>query len=225
MRYEPNRRKQRKRPERAIDRGSAAGLSDRRERTRLRLIHAAAEVFATHGIPKATVEDILEKAGLSRRTFYQFFNDKLDLVGVVYALSMEHFVTLIREVVAEAATGVEAILDGIDLYLRFQATSGPLVRTLASEALRPGSPANTLRQGTIDRLVNLYCEKFDEVHGRQIDPLMLRALILAAEAMGLSVLAVTGSDEDVERVRRVLHELVQRGIGQEPRQPRRVAGR
>src|SRR5687768_14436637 len=49
--------------------------SERREEQRRRLLAAAAEMFADKGYAGATVEGIVSRAGMSRRTFYEHFAD------------------------------------------------------------------------------------------------------------------------------------------------------
>ncbi|MFZ4843364.1 TetR/AcrR family transcriptional regulator [Mycetocola saprophilus] len=53
--------------------------SARRKRTRDRLIDAAYDVFAEHGIAAATVEQITEQAGFTRGAFYSNFESKEEL--------------------------------------------------------------------------------------------------------------------------------------------------
>lgn len=45
-------------------------------RTRARLVEAAKEVFAEHGLPDARIADIVERAGLSYGVFYHYFESK-----------------------------------------------------------------------------------------------------------------------------------------------------
>lgn len=54
--------------------------SPRRAATRARILAAAEQVFARVGVAEATVADLLEAAGVSRRTFYQHFPGKLEVL-------------------------------------------------------------------------------------------------------------------------------------------------
>ncbi|MGK9149130.1 TetR/AcrR family transcriptional regulator [Plantibacter flavus] len=53
--------------------------SVRRQKTRERLIDAAYEVFAEHGVHAASVEQISERAGFTRGAFYSNFDSKEEL--------------------------------------------------------------------------------------------------------------------------------------------------
>jgi AcrR family transcriptional regulator len=56
-----------------------AGSDSRRGRTRERLLDAAYDVFAEHGVHVATVEQITERAGFTRGAFYSNFTTKEEL--------------------------------------------------------------------------------------------------------------------------------------------------
>ncbi len=56
-----------------------AAPSARRARTRERLVMAALEVFAEHGLAAASVEQVAEHAGFTRGAFYSNFSSKEEL--------------------------------------------------------------------------------------------------------------------------------------------------
>src|SRR5438094_8288096 len=64
------------------DRGQTA--RERKAEQREQLLEAATEVFAQRGFAGATVEAVIKKAGMSRRTFYEHFDDLLDLLNRVH---------------------------------------------------------------------------------------------------------------------------------------------
>ena len=57
-----------------------AGLSAQAARTVRKLLDAASQVFADVGYDVANVDQIVTAAGVSRGTFYRYFNDKLELL-------------------------------------------------------------------------------------------------------------------------------------------------
>jgi AcrR family transcriptional regulator len=60
-----------------------------REQTRQRLFEAAATVFAAQGIGAATVEAVVQEAGLTRGAFYSNFADKDELIDAMLADHLE----------------------------------------------------------------------------------------------------------------------------------------
>jgi AcrR family transcriptional regulator len=55
----------------------------RRERTRAALFDAAMKVFSEKGLEAATTDDIIKAAGVSRGTFYNYFDAKEDVLKAV----------------------------------------------------------------------------------------------------------------------------------------------
>ncbi|MFC9363352.1 TetR/AcrR family transcriptional regulator [Rhodococcus sp. NPDC057014] len=62
-----------------------AGPRQRQEERRARLVDAAVEVFGTSGYRSATVEKICATAGLTKRYFYESFDDSEALLLAAYA--------------------------------------------------------------------------------------------------------------------------------------------
>jgi hypothetical protein len=69
--------------------------------------------------------------------------------------------------------------------------------------------------GVDRRGIDLYVTRFEEVEGRSLDPMLVRALVLMSDAMNLHMVTTTPvGDEDVERVRGVIHHLVRRALAE-----------
>jgi AcrR family transcriptional regulator len=81
--------------------------------TKRRIIDAAYELFYKGGFARASVDDIAEAAGVTKRTLYYHFDSKNTLVGAV--LDAQHELVLSRiERWAEHASGnTSAMLDGL----------------------------------------------------------------------------------------------------------------
>ncbi len=61
-------------------RGERLSRTQQQARTRQRLLEAAGEVIAEHGLDGATIDDIAARAGYSRGAFYSNFEDKVALL-------------------------------------------------------------------------------------------------------------------------------------------------
>ena len=77
-----------------------------REFTRTRLVDAAVEVFAERGYARATVDEIAERAGATRATFYLHFKAKRDVLFDLLDRSAGHFNSAYRDLspIAHAPT-------------------------------------------------------------------------------------------------------------------------
>lgn len=76
---------------------SAPATTRRRENTRIRLMDAAAEMFAEVGIEAASVEAICERAGFTRGAFYSNFGSKEELFLALCARSAETTIAAVRD--------------------------------------------------------------------------------------------------------------------------------
>ena len=84
---------------------SAGEPSARKQKTRQRILHGASEVVTERGIGAATVGDILEAAGVSRRTFYQHFRSKDDVLLALYVEVADNLVSVVEGGAAAAHLG------------------------------------------------------------------------------------------------------------------------
>lgn len=77
----------------------------RRERraaeTRLRLFRCALQLFAEHGFQNVTVEDITEAADVGKGTFFNYFESKDDVLGVMAEIQLGK----VREALESAKAG------------------------------------------------------------------------------------------------------------------------
>ena len=133
--------------------GSSAGSQEgslrqeHRNTTRRRIIHAARQVFTKKGYTKATIEDIIAAAGVSRATLYLHFDSKFELMHATAARMAAES--------DEAATGLAVVLvegDRADLRAWIESALAYFIRhrpmaLAAREAeLSEDKPAEGLRK-------------------------------------------------------------------------------
>ena len=87
-------------PERAY---AGKTLAARRDDQRERILLAARDVFAARGYAGAGVEEIVRRAGVSRSTFYVFFENKEECLLAVFRLGIERIGGALLETVAATA--------------------------------------------------------------------------------------------------------------------------
>ena len=73
----------------------------RRHKRRLEILEAALDVFAERGFHNASMEEIAERALLTRVSLYNHFGDKLALLQALLALKGKELVTRIDEAVRD----------------------------------------------------------------------------------------------------------------------------
>lgn len=104
--------------------GAASSESERRPRgriraaqrefTRSRLVEAAIEVFSERGYARSTVDEIAERAGATRATFYLHFKSKSEILGDLMGRGEEHFHRVYQDLSPLAS---EPTLEGVREWL------------------------------------------------------------------------------------------------------------
>nr|WP_201469001.1 TetR/AcrR family transcriptional regulator [Microbacterium hydrocarbonoxydans] len=97
-----------------------------RENTRVRLLDAAAQVFAEVGLEGASVEAVCERAGFTRGAFYSNFDSKDELFLMLAGSVAEQRVSAVRDRVDEIAAegGLRAGCDPVELVQRIMDAGG-----------------------------------------------------------------------------------------------------
>jgi AcrR family transcriptional regulator len=126
-----------------------AGLGRRQRRaaeTRVRLFRCALQLFAERGFPNVTVEDITETADVGKGTFFNYFESKDHVLGVMAEIQLGK----VREALRLAESGKQNIYSVLHrLFLRVGEEPGrspDLARALISSFL-----ASESVRGLVDR--------------------------------------------------------------------------
>jgi AcrR family transcriptional regulator len=105
-----------------------------------RMIDAMAEAVAEKGYAATTVADVVSRAGVSRRTFYEHFADKEDCFLAAYdtgvQLMLDHLVA--EATAAEGQDWPERMRRGLRAYLEILAAEPAFARTFLIEVLAAG---------------------------------------------------------------------------------------
>jgi len=114
------------------------GMGRRQRRaaeTRLRLFRCALQLFSERGFPNVTVEDITEAADVGKGTFFNYFESKGHVLGVMAEIQLGK----VREAVTLAESGKQSIYSVLHrLFLRIAEEPGrspDLARALISSFL------------------------------------------------------------------------------------------
>ncbi len=169
-------------------------LGQRRQQTRLRLIKGAAQAFAQNGLEATTVADILNAAGVSRRTFYQFFADKQAVLVSIYERSTAHLVERMQTALNAKGSGFARLQRSQQVYLDIVSSDAPLIQILTSEALRPASPLGARRLWLHQHIEDCYRLTYRQAEGKTLEPLAVRGLILFTETLILHVLTQASAE-------------------------------
>jgi AcrR family transcriptional regulator len=131
---------------------SLQGMGRRERRaaeTRLRLFRSALHLFAERGFSNVTVEDITEAADVGKGTFFNYFESKDHVLGVMPELQLAK----VREADRLASAGkqsIHAILHRLALQLAEEPGRSPGLMS-GGRAIIAGIIAEGQKRGEIDR--------------------------------------------------------------------------
>ena len=127
-----------------------------RESQRGRLLQAMAEIVDARGYGRASVAEVIERAGVSRRTFYEHFANKEECFLAAYDSGVELVLGAIdRELSGPIqADPLAATAAGARAYLGTLADNPALARTFLIEVLGAGAAALARRSAVHERFAD-----------------------------------------------------------------------
>ncbi|MCH8544967.1 MAG: TetR/AcrR family transcriptional regulator [Alcanivorax sp.] len=168
------------------------------------LIHSMA-VFAQRGLHRTTVQHLLDAANISRRTFYKYFRNKVDVLENIYRIFVENMILRFQQQVNRSNTVRDIIRNTTDIYFEYHVSMGPVIRLMMEEARRSGSALAPYRENGQNLAVEILAKEIHRLIGKRFDPLVLRTLLWSLENYSIYLLADGKlSDAEVTRCKRVM---------------------
>lgn len=145
-------------------------------------------VFIEKGIADATVQDLLDAAGISRRTFYKYFRNKIDVLESLYKLAVDVMVLRYQSDIAAASSVPDVARHLVDVFFAYHHELAPVIRMMQEEALRIGSPLAPHRAEAMATVSGLVNDQIMRISGKRVDPLLIRALMGGMESASIEYL-------------------------------------
>jgi AcrR family transcriptional regulator len=139
------------------------------ESQRERLLVAMADATAAKGYANVAVADVIERAGVSRRSFYEHFANKEECFLAAYDAGVAGLLEVIADAEAEAGKGLLAGAQaGTEAYLQTLADNPAFARTFLIEVLGAGPAALQRRDAVHERFAQRLVEGYRTAVG--LDP-------------------------------------------------------
>jgi AcrR family transcriptional regulator len=168
--------------------------------SRADVLVSSVEVFLKKGIDASTVQDLLDQADVSRRTFYKYFKNKNEVVEAIYSLLVGMLETRYQEEMQEMQSAKDLMDRCIDVFFDYQQALGPVVLMLNQRAMSGVGAISERRRLAQKNLVSMLDEQMYRLHGIHYDPWIFYGLVWAAENALHHLLTYTQvSSEDVHR--------------------------
>ena len=156
-----------------------------RTETRDRILDGLSVAIAERGLTDVTVADVLRCAGVSRRTYYQYFGGLQPAVLELYQQMAADLAQRVLSAISSHTELTTQVLRGATTYLDFQLQGGPALYALQREAAIAGTPLNALHEAVLEQIVAFLVTETERAAGLAPDPLVYRGLLLGIEAVVL----------------------------------------
>lgn len=127
-----------------------------------RLVEAAMHVFGTRSFGEARVADVLERAAISRKTFYEQFADKEACFMAAYEAASVRARDAVRVAAREETDWDSSVRAGIEALLGFLAAEPELARLLVVEVTGAGPSALRRRADAVRGFAAMLAQTDDE---------------------------------------------------------------
>ena len=153
-----------------------------RRARRTQLLGAAQEVFVAQGYHAAAMDDIAERAGVSKPVLYQHFPGKLDLYLALLDQHCESLLNAVRGALASTTDNKQRVLATMDAYFAYVEDEGGAFR-LVFESDLTNEPAVRER---VDKVSEDCAKAVSEVIGEDTKLPDEQAMLLAMGLCGMA---------------------------------------
>lgn len=176
------------------------------------ILAAAMKVFARRGFSATRVEDVLEEAGVARRTFYRYFTSKEDVLAAVYELATSELLRALDEGSHSVADPLAGVRAAVDLYLDFHVENAALLRVLVEQSVRSDSALAGHRRRFRAQILRVVVRAAELRGVAPLDGFTYVALVSALEGVALELLEGVAPAEELPRAKRAILALVESGL-------------
>ena len=122
------------------------GIQERKEREKKRrrdqILTAAIELIEHQGFEKTTMDEIAERAELSKGTLYLYFNDKATLHQAIKKRGLEHLYEKFLQIIKQDLPGAELVKQMVYTFLKVITQNATFTKSMALfEHLNETKPA------------------------------------------------------------------------------------
>jgi AcrR family transcriptional regulator len=161
------------------------GVRLSRKARRVQLLGAARDVFAAQGYHAAAMDDIADRAGISKPVLYQHFPSKLELYQALLTTYAEELVGRLRTALEATSDNEQRVRGAVSAYFDFVAGEGEAFRLVFESDLRGEPEAAAVLEGALAECVDTVADAVTTDSGLDRE----RARLLAVGLVGLSQVA------------------------------------
>lgn len=163
------------------------------------LLHSMS-VFSQQSLDQITVQHLLDAAKVSRRTFYKYFENKIDVLENIFQLSLDVLIARFETELPETSTVPEMVDRMLGISFAYHVSVGKIIGLMQQQSLQADSPLAPHRRAANQRVVALLQRHFHQLTGKHLEKLLGLSLLWAMESASLYLMTETGhSRDDIEQ--------------------------
>ena len=196
----------------------SAGTRLPRPARRRQLLGAAQEVFVAHGYHAAAMDEIAERAGVSKPVLYQHFPGKLELYLALLDESVDELVGIVREALSSTTDNKQRVPATFQAFFDFVSSSGEAFRLVFESDLSNEPAVRDRLDSTMRACADMISQFIREDAGLSNDEAHLLGMALVGMAQVSSRYWLsTGRAIPKDAAEQLLARLAWRGISGWPR--------
>jgi len=160
------------------------GVRLSRDARRAQLLGAARDVFAAQGYHAAAMDDIADRAGVSKPVLYQHFPSKLELYRALLTTYADELLGRLRSAL-ETTNHEQRLRGAVTAYFDFVASEGQAFRLVFESDLRSEPEMAAVLDRVLSQCIDVVADAVTTDAGLDRD----RARLLAVGMVGLSQVA------------------------------------
>ncbi|MGH3420330.1 MAG: TetR/AcrR family transcriptional regulator [Pseudonocardiaceae bacterium] len=170
--------------ETASSRADAAprGVRMSRDERRAQLLAAATDVFVINGYHATVMDDIAERAGVSKPVLYQHFPGKLELYLALLERHTDELVRRVQGAIEETPDNRQRVRNAVEAYFDFVDGDDQAFRLVFESDLRNQPPVQAVVERTYTACVRTIAQAVAADAGLDAD----RAWLVAVGVVGIS---------------------------------------
>lgn len=170
-------------------------------------------VFSRQGLEETSVQDLLEAASISRRTFYKYFSNKIDVLENIYELAVRILLTRYEEELPQAVDLDELVEVLVGVGFDYAVDFGRVIAIMAQEALRADSPLAVLRVRLQTETSAILLRELQRLGANQVSELVVTSLLWAMEGALLHLMQHSECTKaDVSRYKAEMRKLLRASL-------------
>jgi AcrR family transcriptional regulator len=133
------------------------------------LLSAAQEVFVENGYHAAAMDEIAERAGVSKPVLYQHFPGKQELYLALLDLHMDDMITRCRDALASTTDNKQRVQAAIGAFFDFVSSQGEAFRLVFESDLRNVAPVRQRMERNLRESAEMISQVIQEDTGCSSD--------------------------------------------------------